>query len=770
MAETWIGKPMRRREDRPLITGAGRYVDDLQFPGLCHVIFVRSPHAHARIVSARLDAARSAPGVIAVVAGADVAHLGSTPVTRLFPDMIVPRAPLLVADVVRAQGTPVAAVVADSVYAAADAAALVEIEWQALPGVAEPDAAFAAGAPQVHPEAPRNRCLEQRWGSKGTAASSGIHDASVPRGVSGTAVSVHVKQARVAGVPLEPRATLARWDAVTGEMTVWISTQNPFRIRAEIARIVGLDEARVRVIAPDVGGGFGVKGGPYRDEILVAWLAWKLGRPVKWFSTRTEDLLTTHHGRGGHCDATLTVDAHGKMERLTARIVCPVGADLSFSAAVNPRNHARCLPGAYMLDSVDIDLTGVFTTTPPVGAYRGAGRPEGTFVIERLADEAARTLGIDPLELRRRNAIPSDKFPFTTATGQSYDSGDYLLLLDELVKASDYHTLRAQVLERRRRGEIVGLGVSLYVEPAALGWESGVVRVEKTGAVTCITGASPHGQGHETTFAQIVADYLGTEPERITIRHGDTLGAPQAIGTSGSRSTALAGSALAIAAREVREKGRRIAATILEAAFEDVVDAAGGFHVTGARDRFVSWSAVAEVAYRWGVPPPGVELGLEATHFFKAEAEVWSAGAVLAVVRIEPETGSIVTERLVWVDDAGTIVNPLLADAQLEGSLAQAWGQIMLEAITFDPDGHLLTGTLMDYALPRADDVPHAEIHHTHTPSPRNLLGVKGLGEAGNIGIPPAVVNAVVDALAPFGVRDIDMPLTPEKIWRAIHP
>jgi carbon-monoxide dehydrogenase large subunit len=756
---TYIGKPMRRREDRPLVTGAGRYVDDLQLPGLCHVIFVRSPHAHARIMSVRLDAARSAPGVVAVVAGADVAHLGSTPVMRAFPDMIVPRAPLLAADAVRAQGTPVAAVVANSVYAAADAAALVDIEWQALPGVSEPDAAFAAGAPQVHPEAPGNRCLSQRWKTGAGAVSKGNDAISV----------ISVKQARVAGVPLEPRAALARWEAVTGEMTVWISTQNPFRIRAEIARIVGLDEGRVRVIAPDVGGGFGVKGGPYRDEILVAWLAWKLGRPVKWFSTRTEDLLTTHHGRGGHCDATLTVDAHGKMERLTARIVCPVGADLSFSAAVNPRNHARCLPGAYLLDSVDIDLTGVFTTTPPVGAYRGAGRPEGTFVIERLVDDAARTLAIDPLELRRRNAIPSDKFPFTTATGQSYDSGDYTLLLDALVKATDYHALRARIGERRGRGEIVGLGVSLYVEPAALGWESGVVRVEKSGAVTCITGASPHGQGHETTFAQIVADYLGTEPERITIRHGDTLGAPQAIGTSGSRSTALAGSALAIAAREVREKGRRIAATILEAAFEDVVGSEGGFHVVGARDRFASWSAVAELAYRAGAPPPGVELGLEATHFFKAEGEVWSAGAVLAVIRIEPETGSIVTERLVWVDDAGTIVNPLLADAQLEGSLAQAWGQIMMEAITFDADGHLLTGTLMDYAVPRADDVPPAEIHHTYTPSPRNLLGVKGLGEAGNIGVPPAVVNAVVDALAPFGVRDIDMPLAPEKIWRAMQ-
>jgi carbon-monoxide dehydrogenase large subunit len=752
---------MRRREDRPLVIGAGRFVDDLQPRGLCHVIFVRSPHAHARLVSVRLDAARRAPGVVAVVSGTDVADLGGTPVTRLFPDMVVPRAPLLITEIARAQGTPVVAVVAESAYEAADAAALVDLEWEPRPGVAEPDAAAAEGAPQVHGDAPRNRCLGQRWKTDNAAPPKGNDVSSV--------VSVRVKQPRIAGVPLEPRATLASWDAVLGEMTVWISTQNPFRIRAEVARIVGLDEARVRVIAPDVGGGFGVKGGPYRDEIMVAWLAWKLKRPVKWFSTRTEDLLTTHHGRGGHCDAELALDPQGRMRRLKARIVCPVGGDLSFSAAVNPRNHARCLPGPYMLDAVDIDLTGVFTTTPPVGAYRGAGRPEGTFVIERLADEAARALAIDPIELRRRNAIPAGKFPFTSATGQSYDSGDYGLLLDTLVEATDYAKLRASIQERRARGEIVGLGVSLYIEPAALGWESGAVRVEKTGAVTCITGASPHGQGHETTFAQIVADYLGIEPDRITIRHGDTLGAPQAIGTSGSRSTTLAGSALAIAATTVREKGKRVAASILEAAPEDVVPAPGGFHVRGSRDRFASWPAVAELAYRWGVPPPGVELGLEATHFFKAEGEVWSAGAVLAVVSIARETGELVTERLVWVDDAGTIVNPLLADAQLEGSLAQAWGQIMFEAITFDADGHLLTGTLMDYALPRADNVPRAEILHTHTPSPRNLLGVKGLGEAGNIGIPPAVVNAVVDALAPFGVRDLDMPLTPEKIWRAMQ-
>jgi carbon-monoxide dehydrogenase large subunit len=753
----YIGRPMRRREDRPLVTGAGRFVDDLAVPGLAHAVFVRSPHAHARLVAARLEAARRAPGVLTVVTGADVADRPGIPVSRIVPDMIVPTVPLMAADVVRAQGSAVVAVVAEGVYAAADAAALVELEWEPRPGVAEPEAALASGAPQIHAQAPRNQCLALRWRTPGE------------RPPAATSVRLGVRQPRVAGVPLEPRAALATWNAVAGELTMWISTQNPFRIRGEIARILDLDEGRVRVIAPDVGGGFGVKGGPYRDEIMVAWLAHRLGRPVKWISTRTEDLVTTQHGRGGHAAASLDVDAQGRTIGLSARIVCPVGADLCFSTAVTPRNHARCLPGPYVLDAVDIEAVGIFTTTPPIGAYRGAGRPEGTFVIERLVDEAARATGLDPIEIRRRNAIPAGKFPFTSLTGQSYDSGDYARLLDVLVTATDYAHLKREVAARRARGEVVGVGVALYVEPAALGWESGQVRVERTGSVTCITGASPHGQGHETTFAQIVADHLGLEPERITIRHGDTAGAPQAIGTSGSRSTALAGSALALAAAEVRDKGRRLAATLLEADARDVVPGAGGFHVRGVRDRFVGWPAVAELAYRWGVLPPGVEPGLEATHFFKPEGEVWSAGAVLCVVRLDRDTGALTPERLVWVDDAGTIVNPLLADAQLDGSLAQAWGQIVMEAVAFDADGHLLSGTLMDYAIPRAEDVPRAEIHHTHTPSPRNVLGVKGLGEAGNIGVPPAVVNAVVDALAGFGVRHVDMPLTPEKLWRAMQ-
>ena len=756
---TWIGRPLRRREDAPLLIGRGRFVDDLSAPGVVHLALLRSPHAHARVVRVDAHRARKAPGVVAVVTAAELEAIGPLPVNRLFRDMIVPPNPLLAGERVHAQGTPVAAVVAESVAAAWDAVALIDAAYEPLAGVSTPRAALAAGAPRLFDEAPGNRALGQTW------------RAGDPDGAfAGAArvVQLTVQQNLLAGVPMEPRGALAAWDATTGELTLWTSTQAPFRIRSEVARMLGLDEARVRVIAPDVGGGFGVKGGPYREEPLVAWLARRLRRPVKWISTRQEDLLTTQHSRGAASTGALALDADGRIRGLRARIEAPLGAYLSFSASTNPRNHARCLPGAYTIRDVDIQVAGALTTTPPVGAYRGAGRPEAAFLIERLVDEAAHALGLDPAEIRRRNLIPREAFPYTTATGQVYDSGDYAEALARALAAADYDGLRRAQAERRRRGELVGLGLSTYVEPAALGWESGVVRMERSGAVTAITGSSPHGQGHETTFAQVVADHLGVEPDVITVRHGDTAGAPQGSGTAGSRSTALGGGALVLAARDVRDKGRRLAASMLEAAVEDVVAVPGGFHVVGAADRTVAWRSVADLAYRMGALPAGFEPGLEATRFFEAPGEVWSSGAFVVAVRVERETGVIVAERIVWVDDAGTIVNPLLADGQLEGSLAQAWGQIVMEAITFDADGHLLTGTLMDYAIPRADEVPVAEILHVHTASPYNPLGAKGLGEAGTIGLPPAVVNAVVDALSPLGVRHVDMPLTPARIWAKI--
>jgi aerobic carbon-monoxide dehydrogenase large subunit len=750
---------MRRREDRALLTGRGRFVDDLAVGGVLHVVLARSPHAHARIRSIDTSAARRAPGVVAVITAEDLGPIGPVPLMRLAPGTLVPDYPLLAAGVVRSQGIPVAAVVADSTYEAMDGVDRLAVDYEPIAGVADPDGALAADAPQVVPVSRDNRALAVAW--RHGDADRAFRDAT-------HRVTLTVQQQRLCGVPMEPRGALARWDAVTGELTEWTSTQAPFRIRSSLARMLGLDEARVRVIAPDVGGGFGVKGGPYREEVLVAWLARRLERPVKWVSTRAEDLLTTNHGRGGKSTGELALDAAGRILGLRARIRQPLGSTLAVTVGGTPQNHGRCLPGSYVVEHVDIESVGVFTTTPPVGAYRGAGRPEAAFLIERLMDEAARALKVDPIEIRRRNLIPKGRFPFKTATGQVYDSGDYAEVLERTLAMADYAGLRRAQAERRARGEIVGIGVAKYVEPSALGWESGQVRVEATGAVLAVTGSSAHGQGHETTFAQIVADELRVTPDVVTVRHGDTHGAPQGIGTFGSRSTALGGSALALAARDVRDKARRMAAGLLEAAVQDVVPVEGGFGVVGAPGRQISWARVAEFAYRGQGLPESVEPGLEATRFFSPEGEVWSAGAFVVSIRIDRDTGVVMPERIAWLDDAGTIVNPLLADAQLEGSLAQGWGQVMMEDAALDRDGHLLSGTLMDYAIPRADDVPHAEIGHAHTPSPNNPLGVKGIGEAGTIGIPPAMVNAVVDALSPFGVTHLDMPLTPEKIWRAL--
>jgi aerobic carbon-monoxide dehydrogenase large subunit len=751
-----VGRATRRREDPPLLRGEGRFLDDLPLDDVAHVVFVRSPHAHARLSALDVEAARGAPDVVAVFTSADVDKFPPIGMARAIDGMVVPEMFFLADAVVRSQGTPVAMVVAESAALAHDAAALVRVQWAPLPGAAEADAALAAHAPSIVGR-PDNRCFTY-------AVRAGDTDRAFA--TAHRIVAVDVRQTRLAGVPLEPRGVAARW--ADERLTVWSSTQTPHRIRDEVARLLGLAAETVRVIAPDVGGGFGVKGGPYREEILIPWLARRLGRPVKWVATRMEDLLTTHHGRGGIARGEMAVAADGTILGVRARILCPLGPSIGYTAMGTPRNHVRCLPGPYAITNVDIEAVGAFTSTPPVGPYRGAGRPEAAFLIERLVDAASGALDMDPAELRRRNLVPPERFPFSTATGESYDSGDYPALLARVLAAADYESLRRATAERRRRGELVGVGVAVYVEPSALGWESGLVRVQADGRVTAATGSSAHGQGHETVFAQIIADRLGIEPDAIDIRHGDTAVIDRGIGTFGSRSTALGGGALVYAAEAVVAKARRLAGALLEAHADDVRLVAGGFSVAGVPDRFIGWAEVARAAWN-GPRPNGEPPGLEASHALAPEAEVWSGGAVVAAVRIDRDTGVFTLERLVWIDDAGTIVNPLLADGQLDGSLAQAWGQIALEAVRFDSDGHLLSGTLMDYALPRADDMPHAEVLHAHSPSPRNPLGAKGLGEAGNIGVPPAVVNAVVDALGPLGVRHLDMPLTAESIWRAIR-
>ena len=757
----WIGRPLKRREDHRLLTGAGRYVDDLRPAGCAHVTLLRSPHAHARVVRVDVERARRAPGVVAVVTGAEVRHLAPMPVNRIMPNMQVPPHPIIADGEVHTIGTPVAAVVAVEPLAARDALELIEVEYEPLPALPEPEAALADGAPVLFPDIPGNRSFTRTL-REGDAAGAFTRAARV--------VSLRVAQGRVSAVAMEPRTVLASWDASTEELTLWVSCQAPFRIRAEVARLLELPESHVRVIAPDVGGGFGVKTGPYREEVLLAWLARRLGRPLKWVATRGEDQMTTNHARGSVCEGELALDAGGRIQALRARVVSPLGAVLMNAAPGSPWNHARLLPGAYVVPACDITVTGVLTTTTPVSAYRGAGRPEATFFIERLMDTAARALDLDPAEIRRRNFIPADRFPFRTATGQVYDSGDYPQALERALVAADYAGLRRAQAERRARSEIVGVGLSSYVEPCALGWESGSLRVERSGRVTAITGSSAHGQGHETTFAQVVADHLGVTPDEVVVVHGDTRSGPEGFGTFGSRSVALGGGALARVAVEVRDKGRRISAKMLEAAAEDVIGVPGGFQVVGVPQRRVTWKDVASAAYAGGgALPAGETPGLEASTYFQPEGEAWSFGCIVCALSIDAETGALTIERLLWVDDAGTVINPLLAEGQLHGSLAQGIGQTLIEAIVYDADGQLLTGSLMDYAIPRADEVPPVQIEKMHTPSPRNPLGAKGLGEAGCIGVPPAVVNAAVDALTPYGVTHLDMPLTPARLWAAIR-
>ena len=759
--EAYVGRPLKRTEDPRLITGRGQYVEDIKLPGLAHLAFLRSPHAHARVTALRTDAARRAPGVVRVVTARDLGPLRPLPFMAMLPGLKQVQCPYLAETVVDSTGVPVAAVVAESPSLARDAAELIEVEYEPLPAVADAERGLEPGAPLSHSQLGTNQAFS--WPLKG-----GDVDGAFSRAAH--IVQVRLDHNRLAGAPMEPRGVLARYDPGSDELTVWLTTQNPFLSRADLAAVTGFPEHKLRVIAPDVGGGFGVKGPLYREEIVAATLARQLARPIRWISTRTEDLLTTIQARAAVSEAEGAVTADGELIGLRAKAVFDLGAHLLGLSLVPPMSASTHIFGPYRIQNAELLSIGVYTNTAPTGPYRGSGRPVGVYLIERLMDEAARATRLDPVEIRRRNFISPEAFPHRTPFGVAYDSGNYARALDRVVELADYRDLRRAQAEARRRGEIMGIGVAAYVESTnVLGWESGVVRVERSGKVTAVTGSSPHGQGHETTFAQIVADHLGVAYDDVIVRHGDTLGAPQAIGTFGSRSAGLGGNALAQAAVEIREKGRRLAARLLEASPEDLLLARGGFQVKGVPEKIVGWDRVGEFAHRGMGLPPQETPGLEATVFFRQDKPSWSFGAGLAVVRVDRDTGRVRLERFVAVDDCGNAINPLLIDGQIVGGFAQGLGQTLLERIAYGEDGQLLTGTLMEYAIPRADDMPELVVDRTVTPSPLNPLGVKGVGEGSACVAPPAIVNAVVDALAPFGVRHVDMPLTAEKIWRALQ-
>ena len=762
-----VGARVKRREDPRLIRGLAHYVDDIQLPNVLHAAILRSPYAHARIRAMRTDQARRHPGVVAVVTGNEIRdQVGCVPVASQNPTLRVPKRYVLAVDKVCFVGEGVVVVVAEDRYAARDALDLIEVDYEPLPVVSDPEKALASGAPVIHPEWPDNVAF--RFDLKQGNLAKAFKEAE-------RVVKQRLIHQRLAPIAIEPRGVLARYLPGEEELTLWSSTQIPHILKTQLSVMLKLPENRVRVIAPEVGGGFGSKLNVYAEEGLIGHLAIKLKRPVKWIEGRRENMQGTIHGRGQVGEVEVAVKKDGTILGLQYRVIADIGAYHQLLTPGIPPLTGLMLSGAYKIPALAIEVTGVFTNKVATDAYRGAGRPEATYVIERIIDRVAQELAIDPVKIRQKNFPRPKEFPFKTATGLIYDSGNYQGALNKALRLSGYQGWRGEQRKLREKGRYLGIGLSTYVEicgmgPSAAmpagGWESGTVRVEPTGKVTVLTGVSPHGQGQETSFAQIVADEFGVPLDDIHVIHGDTAVVPSGIGTFGSRATAVGGTAVFQAAQKVKEKAREIAAHLLESDPEDLVFSESRFSVKGVPKKGVSLQEIALEAHLARNLPKKMEPGLTATSVFEPANFTFPFGAHICIVEVDPETGRIEIRKYVAVDDCGKVINPLLVDGQIHGGIAQGLGQALLEEVVYDEEGQLLTGSLMDYALPKAEDLPRLELARTETPTPVNPLGVKGVGEAGTIGSTPAIVNAVVDALAPFGVTHVDMPLKPEKIWR----
>ncbi len=787
--ERLFGKSIKRREDPRFVTGRGSYVDDIKLPGTTYAVFVRSPHAHARIRGIDTAAARRHPGVVAVFTGRDMTGVNSLPcgwdlrreknIPGVVQDLaMVPHMPLAT-DAARHAGDPVAIVIADSAAAAADAAELVKVDWEVLPAVTSAERAVAAGAPQIHAGAPGNVAFKWEIGDR-AATDRAFREAAVT-------VKKRIVNQRLVANAMEPRACLARFDPATGELTLWVTSQNPHVHRLLMcAFVLGIPEHKVRVIAPDVGGGFGSKIFLYNEEVVCSWAARQLRRPVRWTATRREAYLTDAHGRDHVTEAELALSREGKMLGLRVRTVANLGAYLStFAPAVPTFLYGTLLNGVYAFEAIHCEVTGAFTNTTPVDAYRGAGRPEACYVLERIVEAGARAAGMDVVELRRKNFIPKFSGAYQTLVAVAYDSGDYAAAFEKLLQMLDYKKFRAEQEAARREGRLLGVGFSTYIEACsiapskvvgALGagaglYESGKIRVHPTGMVTVYTGSHSHGQGHETTFAQLVADELGIPIEQVEVVHGDTGAIPFGMGTYGSRSASVGGTALLMSVQKIKEKGKRIAAHLLEASPKDIDYVNGQFQVRGVPGKAVPFGTVALTAYVPHNYPEGLEPGLEETSFYDPSNFCFPFGAHACVVEVDRETGRVTLRRYLAVDDVGNVINPMIVDGMVHGGIAQGVGQALWEGAVYDDgSGQLVTGSLMDYAVPKADMLPLYETDRTVTPTPVNPLGVKGAGETGTIAATPAVVNAVVDALAPLGVDHIEqMPLTAERVWKAIQ-
>ncbi|MEQ9334426.1 xanthine dehydrogenase family protein molybdopterin-binding subunit [Thalassobaculum sp.] len=769
MAKFGIGQGMKRKEDQRFLTGQGQYTDDLAVPGMARAVLVRAPIAHARITGVGTADAKAAPGVLAVLTGEDVAAdgLGDLPCAALVPGRdgkpaIGPAYPLLVRDRVRHVGDAVALVVAETPEQARDAAELVEVDYDALPAVNGIDAASAPGAPLVWDAAPGNLCVD--WETGDAAAVEAAFEAAA------RVAELTLVNNRIVVNSIEPRGVLAEFDAGTGGYTLHVSTQGPHGVRDVLCGILKVEPSSMRVVSPDVGGGFGMKIFPYREHALAAWAARRVGRPVKWIGERTESFVSDTQGRDHRSTARMALDADGRFLALSVDTRADLGAYLSlYGPAIPTVAGSGMLAGLYTTPAIHVRVRGYFTNTLPVDAYRGAGRPEAAYLVERLVDECARVTGLDRAEIRRRNFAPPSAMPFTTALGETYDSGDFAAHLDKALAEAGWSTVEARKAGSRKAGLLRGIGISTYVEACGGGGpEWADMRVNPDGTVTVPIGTRSTGQGHETAYSQLVTQALGIDNELVTVIQGDTAAIENGAGTDGSRSLPAGGSALQAAIDVVIEKGRRIAAHALEAAEADIELADGRFTVAGT-DRAISLADVARRADDPSQLPEGMEPGLSASESYSPRASTYPNGTHVCEVEIDPDTGIVRVDRYTVVDDFGEVVNPMLLQGQVHGGVAQGIGQALYERVVYDDDAQLVSGSLMDYCLPRADDLPMVGFAMSPTRCTTNPLGVKGCGEAGAIGAPPAVINAVLDALAPVGVTGIDMPATPERVWAAIQ-
>jgi carbon-monoxide dehydrogenase large subunit len=778
-----IGEALVRKEDYRFLTGAGQYTDDIDLSGLTYAVFVRSPHAHARIRSIDKSAALAAPGVIAIFDGQDVASdkIGGLPCGWLITStdgtpMKEPPHPVLAQGKARYVGDHVAIVIADTLEAARNASELVVVDYEELASVVDTGRAQAADAPRVHDELTDNNCYRWAIGDKAQVEAAFAQAAHVTR--------LDLVNNRLVPNAMEPRAAVAQYNRAGDDYTLWVSNQNPHVERLLMtAFVMGLPEHKVRVIAPDVGGGFGSKIYLYAEDVCLTWASKKINRPIKWTCERSEAFLCDAHGRDHVSHAELAMDKDGKFLALRVHTDANMGAYLStFASCVPTILYATLLAGQYTTPQIYAEVHAWFTNTSPVDAYRGAGRPEATYLLERIVTRAAWEMGLSQDEIRRRNFITT--FPYQTPVALQYDVGDYPACLEKANGLADVAGFAARRKDSEARGLLRGIGYSSYIEACgiapsniagALGaraglFEVGEVRVHPTGSVTVFTGSHSHGQGHETTFAQVVAARLGISPDQVDIVHGDTGRVPFGMGTYGSRSISVGGAAIMRALDKIEAKAKKIAAHLLEASDADIDFAGGEFTVKGT-DKKIPFAQIALTAYvPHNYPLDKLEPGLNETAFYDPTNFTFPAGTYICEVEIDPSTGEVRVDRFTAVDDFGTIINPLIVEGQVHGGLAQGIGQALLEQCVYDREtGQLLTGSFQDYAMPRADDFPDFKIGHVCTPSTVNPLGTKGCGEAGAIGSPPAVMNAVLDALAPLGVRDLDMPATPSRVWQAIQ-